>query len=231
MGLVTGLNGDIGAAALALYGSMTKAEQLGDIAGNISFATWLANGMSLHGMADRALPVIENAMELARKSGYPEIPLELLIAKVRALTNLPEPKADQNRDAAEKLIAATIAQAEKQTRAGCTNRTPERNRPDGREKRQSPGGRASFSPGCRCIHDGRPAPAKRPKPVCISRSSIATPISQQKPTPKLTAAFAAYSELKKLTICPSSSPRRRKSRERSDPSMLQMLLSSVRPIW
>jgi hypothetical protein len=93
---------------------MTKAEQLGDIAGNISFATWLANGMSLHGMADRAVPVIDNAMELARKSGYPEIPLELSIAKVRALTNLPEPKADQNRDAAEKLIASTIAQAEKQ---------------------------------------------------------------------------------------------------------------------
>src|SRR5580704_4431105 len=45
LGLVAGLTGNIGAAGAALYLAAMKAEQLGDTSGEVSFATWLANGM------------------------------------------------------------------------------------------------------------------------------------------------------------------------------------------
>ena len=114
LGLVAGVNGDIGTAGLTLYGAITKAEQLGDVAAHITFATWLANGMAIHGMADRAVGVIDQAADLARKSGYTEVPLQLSIAKIRALANMPEPQSDQGRDMASKLIAATLAEAQNQ---------------------------------------------------------------------------------------------------------------------
>ena len=97
-----------------LYAAITKAEQLGDVAAHITFATWLANGMAIHGMADRAVGVIDRAADLARKSGYTEVPLQLSIAKIRALANLPEPQSDQGRDMASKLITATLAEAQNQ---------------------------------------------------------------------------------------------------------------------
>jgi CHAT domain-containing protein len=114
LGLVAGVNGDIGAAALSLYGAIAKAEQIGDVAAHINFATWLANGMAVHGMADRAVPIIDRAADLAKRSGYAEVPLQLSIAKIRALTNLPEPQADQNKDIVNRLIVATLAEAEKE---------------------------------------------------------------------------------------------------------------------
>lgn len=113
LGLVAGVQGNIGAAGLALYAAIAKAEQLGDVAAHIYFATWLANGMSVHGMADRAVSVIDKAIALTRKSGYTEVPMQLSIAKIRALTNLPEPQSDENQSTADKLIAAALAQAEK----------------------------------------------------------------------------------------------------------------------
>lgn len=114
LGLVAGVQGNIGAAGLALYAAIAKAEQLGDVAAHIYFATWLANGMAVHGMADRAVSVIDKATALTRKSGYTEVPLQLSVAKIRALTNLPEPQSEDNRETAGKLIAATLAEAEKQ---------------------------------------------------------------------------------------------------------------------
>jgi len=112
LGLVAGVNGDIGAAGLALYSAIGKAEQLGDIAASIYFATWLANGMEVDGMADRALKLVDRAADLAMKNGYTEVPFQLSIAKIRALTNLPEPLSEQNRDAANKLLAATLAEVQ-----------------------------------------------------------------------------------------------------------------------
>jgi tetratricopeptide (TPR) repeat protein len=70
LGLVAGVNGNTGGAAIALLKAITRAEQLGDIPTEIHFATWLANGMSVNGMADRALQLIERANELARRHGY-----------------------------------------------------------------------------------------------------------------------------------------------------------------
>ena len=113
LGLAAGLNGDIGAAGLALYTAIMKAEQLGDVAGHVYFATWLANGMAVKGMADRAIPVLDRAIEVAQKAGHGEMPLQLSIAKIRALTLLPEPKAAEGRNEAQKLLATTLAQAER----------------------------------------------------------------------------------------------------------------------
>jgi len=89
LGLVAGLKGNIGAAGAALYQAVTKAELLGDIPGEVSFATWLANGMSVNGMADRAEQLLNRVEELARKYHYSEMPLQFSIARVRALLELP----------------------------------------------------------------------------------------------------------------------------------------------
>jgi hypothetical protein len=105
LGLVAGPGGNIGAAGTALYQAIMKAEQLGDVQGEISFATWLANGMSINDMADRALQLLERAAELARKNGYSEMPLEFSIAKVRALVQLPEPQREHGREDAKKMLA------------------------------------------------------------------------------------------------------------------------------
>lgn len=118
LGLIAGANGDIGTAGLALFAAMGKAEQLGDVAANITFATWLANGMAVHGMADRAVTVVDRAADLAKKSGYAAVPLQLSIAKIRVLTNLPEPQSDQSQAAANRLIAATLAQAQNENVLG-----------------------------------------------------------------------------------------------------------------
>lgn len=114
LGLVAGVSGDIGSAALALYAAISKAEQLGDVSAHINFATWLANGMSVHGMADRAVRVVDKAADLARNSGYTEIPLQLSIAKIRALANLSEPQREQSRNLANQLISSTLAEAERE---------------------------------------------------------------------------------------------------------------------
>jgi CHAT domain-containing protein len=112
LGLVAGVNGDMGTAAFALYSAITKADQIGDVAAHINFATWLGNGMAIHGMADRSVKVIDQAVDLARKSGYSSVPLQLSIAKIRALANLPEPQIDQSRAIAKELIATTLIQAQ-----------------------------------------------------------------------------------------------------------------------
>ena len=111
LGLVAGLSGNIGAAGAALYQAVMKAEQLGDISGDVSFATWLANGMSVNGMADRASQLLDRVEELARKSGYSELPLQFSIAKVRALLQLPEPQRARGREEAKKLLASTLDSA------------------------------------------------------------------------------------------------------------------------
>jgi tetratricopeptide (TPR) repeat protein len=112
LALVAGVNGDLGKAGIALFGAIAKAEQLGDVAAHINFATWLANGMAVHNAADQALRIIDRAADLAQKHGYTHVPLQLSIAKIRALSNLPEPQGDRDKDTANKLIATTLAEAE-----------------------------------------------------------------------------------------------------------------------
>jgi CHAT domain-containing protein len=112
LGLVAGVNGDMAAAAFALTSAISKADQIGDVAAHINFAIWLANGMAVHGMAERAVKLVDQAADLARKNGYSTIPLQLSIAKIRALTNVSDGTAEQSRETAKRLIAATLSQAQ-----------------------------------------------------------------------------------------------------------------------
>jgi CHAT domain-containing protein len=113
LGIVAGVNGDIGSAGVALYQAISKAGELGDVAGQVHFATWLANGMSVNGMADGALQILNRATELAEKHGYSEIPLQLSIAKIRALLLVPETQRSHSREEARKLLASTLSVAQK----------------------------------------------------------------------------------------------------------------------
>ncbi|MGA7408975.1 MAG: hypothetical protein WBW33_00725, partial [Bryobacteraceae bacterium] len=113
LGIVAGVNGNIGAAASILFTSLSRAEKLGDTPGYVLIVTWLANGMTVHGMADKALSMIVRASELAKSNGFTEIPLQLSIARVRALTLLPEGQQPRGRDEAKALIPEILAQAER----------------------------------------------------------------------------------------------------------------------
>jgi hypothetical protein len=53
LGIVAGMNGDIGSAAKGLFQGLGTAEKLGDIPGELTFGTWLANGMSNNGISLR----------------------------------------------------------------------------------------------------------------------------------------------------------------------------------
>lgn len=113
LGLVAGVNGNTGAAAAALFQAITRAHELEDISSEVHFATWLANGMSVNGMADRALQLIDRASELARTHGYADMPFQLTIAKVRALLLLPDPQRERGRQDAKLLLLATLEEAQK----------------------------------------------------------------------------------------------------------------------
>ena len=108
LGLVAGLSGNIGAAGGALYQAVMKAEQLGDASGEIYFATWIANGMAVNNMADRAVQLLDRVEELARKNGFSEMPLQFSIAKVRVLLQLPEPQRARGREEGKKLLTSTL---------------------------------------------------------------------------------------------------------------------------
>jgi hypothetical protein len=89
LGLVAGMN--LAAAVLALFKAITRAGQLGDMSSEVYFATWLARGMSVNGMADRALQLLYQATDPAREAqGYSKLPFQLAISKVRALLLLPD---------------------------------------------------------------------------------------------------------------------------------------------
>jgi hypothetical protein len=90
LGIVAGVNGDVGAAAVALLKAVSTAGALKDVAGQISFTTWLANGMTVHGMADHAVPLLDNALNLVSKEPDAGFPVQLYIAKIRALITMPD---------------------------------------------------------------------------------------------------------------------------------------------
>jgi hypothetical protein len=69
LGLIAGINGNLGAAGQALYAAIAKADQIGDISAHINFTTWLVNGMAVHGMADRAV-LVDQTIAYTKKGGY-----------------------------------------------------------------------------------------------------------------------------------------------------------------
>jgi CHAT domain-containing protein len=113
LGLLAGVNGDISAAGLALFQAIETADKLGDVAGHLQFSIWLAHGMAVNGMPDRALSLIDRATESARRNGYTETPLTLHSARIRALMLLPEPRRSKAFSDAKKTLASAIAEAQK----------------------------------------------------------------------------------------------------------------------
>lgn len=118
LGLLAGVNGDLAASGLAVFQAIADADKLGDVAGHLQFSISLANGMSVHGMAERALSLIDRAADFARKNGYTETPFALSIAKIRALTLLAEPKRTQVQGEAKKLLATALIEARKRNVVG-----------------------------------------------------------------------------------------------------------------
>ena len=108
------MKGDIGAAGIALFKAIATAEQIGDVGGAINFRTWLANGMTVNGMADGALKQLEKASDLAQRSGFRQMPFQLSIAKIRAIAMLPEPARSARVDEAKRLFTSTLRVAEEE---------------------------------------------------------------------------------------------------------------------
>jgi CHAT domain-containing protein len=104
LGIIAGVNGDVGTAAFALMKAINTAGSLNDIAGQINFSTWLANGMTVHGMADRAIPLLDKAMNLVSKETDAGFPVQLYIAKVRALVALRENGGEARQTEARRII-------------------------------------------------------------------------------------------------------------------------------
>ena len=113
LGIIAGVNGNIGAAGAALFKSLSRADELGDVSSYVYFSTWLANGMSVHGMADRALTMTTRAIDSAKSKGFAETPIQLSIAKTRSLLMLAEPERSRRMQEAKVLLSATLAQAER----------------------------------------------------------------------------------------------------------------------
>lgn len=108
LGIVAGINGDIGRAAVALHNAITEAAALHDVDGQVNFSVWLANGMAVNGMADNALHVLDGAVAAVKQNPNAEIPIQLSIARIRALVNLPH---NAGRSEAKRLIEQALAYA------------------------------------------------------------------------------------------------------------------------
>jgi len=111
LGIISGINGDIGTAGMALFKAMNTASALHDLAGEISFATWLANGMAVHGMADRAISLLDRPLELVRQNADAGFPVQLYIAEIRALLLLPEGGKINGREEAKRMIDQALRYA------------------------------------------------------------------------------------------------------------------------
>ena len=118
LGLVAGINGNIGEAGMALFKAIATAEKIGDVGGVINFTIWLANGMAVNGMADTALKQLDKATDIARQNGYERVPFLLAIARMRAIANLPEPARSQKAAEAQNLYTETLQLAETEKVAG-----------------------------------------------------------------------------------------------------------------
>ncbi len=109
LGIIAGISGNIGAAAVALLKAISTAEALDDLPAQISFSTWLANGMTVNGRADKAIAVLDRAMNLIPKDPDAGFPVQLYIAKIRALVTLAQNGTAPNGKAeAERLIEVSL---------------------------------------------------------------------------------------------------------------------------
>jgi len=119
LGIIAGVNGDLGTAGVMLFSAINKAAELHDVAAHMTFSIWLANGMTVNGMADRALKVLDRASDAVRNDRDAGIPIQLHIARIRALISLPEgPQRDSGLVEAQRLIDETMVSAKKDNTLG-----------------------------------------------------------------------------------------------------------------
>ena len=111
LAIIAGVDGDLPKAGLGLWRAIQTASKLGDVAGELSFRNWLGNGLAVNGVADRAIPILDDALALVRRTPDAGFPLETYIAKIRALRLLPEARRPAGRTEAKKLLAETLAYA------------------------------------------------------------------------------------------------------------------------
>jgi CHAT domain-containing protein len=108
LAIIAGVSGNLGAAGVTLVRVIGAAAKLRDIGAELTFSTYLGNGMTLNGMADRALPILDAAIERARSREEADLPTQLYVAKIRALIYLPAEKRAQGRKQAKELIETTL---------------------------------------------------------------------------------------------------------------------------
>lgn len=108
LGIIAGVNGDIRTAATALLRAISTAAALNDVSAQISFTTWLANGMTAQGMADGAMPFLDRALSLATKDPDAGFPVQLYIAKIRALVTLGSANRSDGFNAAKSLLETAL---------------------------------------------------------------------------------------------------------------------------
>jgi CHAT domain-containing protein len=112
LGIVAGVNGDLGTASVAIRNAIRQAVVLHDLSAEVYFSIWLANGMTVNGMADRALPVLDHALDAVKQNPDAGVPAQLYIARIRALIYLPDRAAAlAGRAEAMQLIDQTLSTA------------------------------------------------------------------------------------------------------------------------
>ncbi|MBL8209788.1 MAG: CHAT domain-containing protein [Bryobacterales bacterium] len=116
LALIAGVHGDVGGSGLALVQAMQRAVAIGDTAGALHFAIWLANGLTMNGMPDRALDLLDKAV-LFSKNANRETPLQLSVAKVRALATAVQAGSGQ-RAQFESAAQSTLEEARRKQTPG-----------------------------------------------------------------------------------------------------------------
>ena len=110
LGLVAGVKGDLGTAALAIRNAIRQSVALHDLSAEVYFSVWLANGLTVNGMADSALPILDHALDAVKQNPDAGVPAQLYIARIRALLYLRDKTAAlAGRAEAMRLIEQTLA--------------------------------------------------------------------------------------------------------------------------
>ncbi len=113
LAILAGSNGNVAEAGRGLFRAIASAQKIGDVEGAFYFTLWLANGMSINGMADGALKQLEKADQLAKESRFEATPLALTIAHIRAIVNLPEEERRRHLDEAERSYSEAFRFAQR----------------------------------------------------------------------------------------------------------------------
>ncbi len=111
LGIVAGVNGDERTAAAALLQAITTAAALNDVEAQITFNTWIANGMTVQGMADGAIQFLDRALGLIATEPDAGFPIQLYIARIRALVAIGGTSGASSMVEARRLVDSSLKYA------------------------------------------------------------------------------------------------------------------------